>query len=290
VKVLHGHGRPTGVVVILISACAGLGCAVRREPANVALITTEVEPLPEAAAAPGRPVRLREIVIGSSVRGQPIMLHVFGGAAAGAGGATGGTLVVAAIHGDEPSAVFVGHMLVEYLREHPEQVGAGAVGVIDLANPDGVATRTRTNANGVDCNRNFPARNWRATPRGRLYAGPAPVSEPETRAVIEAMAMLRPSRVVSIHSPLRCNNYDGPAPARELAQLMARHNSYPVQPSVGYATPGSFGSWAGTDQRVPVVTLELPPRTPGERAWQENREALLAVLRAPQGQVVTQIR
>ena len=154
------------------------------------------------------------------------------------------------------------------------------VGVIPLANPDGVALRTRTNANGVDCNRNFPATNSRTTRPGRNHAGPSPASEPETRAVMRAVETLRPTRVVSIHSPLRCNNYDGPPAALAVAQLMSRHNGYPVEASIGYATPGSFGTWAGVDRGIPVVTLELPPHTPGERAWTENRDALLAVIQA----------
>ena len=191
------------------------------------------------------------------------------------------TLVIAAIHGDEPSAAYVGRKLLEYLREHPDETGGHGVGVIPVANPDGVAARTRTNANGVDCNRNFPASNWKLTRPGRNHAGPSPASEPETRAVMQAVTMLRPARVISIHSPLRCNNYDGPPAAQALAALMAEHNGYPVQSSIGYATPGSFGTWAGVEQGIPVITLELPPRTPGERAWQENKEALLAVIRAP---------
>jgi protein MpaA len=240
-----------------------------------------VEPRPDPAG-PG------EVVLGTSARGQPIKLYLFGAVAAEA--ATGGTLVIAAIHGDEPSAAFVGRKLVEHLRDHPEctrgDSGRGrlvVVGVIPLANPDGVTLRTRTNANGVDCNRNFPASNWRATRPGRNHTGPAPASEPETRALIRAVETLRPARVVSIHSPLRCNNYDGPPAALALARLMSRYNGYPVEGTIGYATPGSFGTWAGVDRGIPVVTLELPPRTPGEPAWNENRDALLAVIQAPPG-------
>jgi protein MpaA len=277
-------------VAVVACACVGAECAARPDghsitPRPVAGGESVSESAPELApAAVVETDTSREVLLGTSTKGEPLKLYVFGGGAgAPAPGASFQTLVIAAIHGDEPSAAFVGRELVEYLRVHPEftrETGA-VVGVIPLANPDGVALRTRTNANGVDCNRNFPASNWRATRPGRNHTGPSPASEPETRAVMHAVETLRPARVVSIHSPLRCNNYDGPPAALALAQLMSRYNGYPVEASIGYATPGSFGTWAGVDRGIPVVTLELPPHTPGPRAWAENRDALLAVIEAP---------
>jgi murein peptide amidase A len=190
------------------------------------------------------------------------------------------TLVFAAIHGDEPAAAFVGCALLEHLRDNPESVRGRTVALIPLANPDGVAAGTRTNANGVDCNRNFPASNWKRVP-GFLRSNPGTraASEPETLAVMKAMDLLKPGKVLSIHSGLRCNNYDGPA--GHLASLLASHNGYRVVGSVGYPTPGSFGSWAGIDLGLPVVTLELPRGNDGARAWEENREGILAVICAP---------
>ncbi len=74
-----------------------------------------------------------------------------------------------------------------------------------------------------------------------------------------------------------CNNYDGPAGA--LAEIMARKNHYPVKASIGYPTPGSFGSWAGIDQNIPTITLELPREQPISRVWLANRNAILAAVR-----------
>jgi protein MpaA len=200
-------------------------------------------------------------------------MHVFGGG-------PDVTLVFAAIHGDEPAAAFVGRKLLEHLQQHPDLTAGRTVALFPMVNPDGAAAGTRTNANGIDCNRNFPASNWKHRP-GFLRSNPGTraASEPETLAVMKAIETLRPSRIVSIHSGLRCNNYDGPA--ENLAAVLARHNGYPVQSSVGYATPGSFGSWAGGDLGLPVVTLELPRSNNGERAWAENRDGLLELLRIP---------
>ena len=274
------RARPTFVFTFIL---IGVGCAaptVERDARPAA--ETPAPPRSSAPVAAARNATApRTIVLGHSVQGRPIELFLFGDDASPGGGPAVTTLVFAAIHGDEPSAAHVGRKLVEHLRGNPDDVDGCVVGVIPIANPDGVLARSRTNANGVDCNRNFPASNWRPTRPGRNSTGPSPASEPETRAVMQAMTTLRPARVISIHSPLRCNNHDGPPAALALAQLMAKHNGYPVQSSISYATPGSFGTWAGVDRGIPVVTLELPPHTPGERAWTQNKTALLESIRAP---------
>ncbi|MFZ2490659.1 MAG: murein tripeptide amidase MpaA, partial [Thermoanaerobaculia bacterium] len=39
---------------------------------------------------------------------------------------------------------------------------------------------------------------------------------------------------------------------------LAATTGLPLQPSIGYPTPGSLGSYAGVERRIPIVTLELP--------------------------------
>ena len=60
---------------------------------------------------------------------------------------------------------------------------------------------------------------------------------------------------------------------------MARHNRYPVKASMGYPTPGSFGSWAGIDRGIPTVTLELPRDLSNAWVWRENAPALMTFIR-----------
>ena len=134
-------------------------------------------------------------------------------------------LIFGGIHGSEPTSAFVAARLADCLRVSWELFDGKTVAILAEANPDGLAKRSRANANGVDLNRNFPASNWRQTGRGRFYNGTAPSSEPETRAIIQAVEHIRPARIMSIHSTGRgthCNNYDGPA--EHLARSMARHN------------------------------------------------------------------
>lgn len=217
----------------------------------------------------------RAVVVGRAVSGAPILSEVFDG-----GEPT--VLVFAAIHGDEPGSHVVATRLAELLRADRSAAGGRRVVVIANANPDGLERRMRWNLNGIDVNRNFPAANFRASSRPGARGGATPASEPETRAILEAMRRHPPALVLSIHSIRRgreCNNYDGPAGA--IARSMSRFNGYPALDSIGYPTPGSFGSYAGGDLGLPVITLELPHGLDGEQAWRDNRAALLCAIAHP---------
>ena len=150
--------------------------------------------------------------------------------------------------------------------------------VVPVVNPDGFEAHRRENARGVDLNRNFPTMNWGdETLRPSDDPGPAEGSEPETRAILNLVRRERPLKIVSLHDPLRVNNYDGPN-GEGLAQAMAVHNRYPVKGYIGYPTPGSFGTWAGAELSIPMVTLEVPRGDPAN-LWRENRWALVAAIR-----------
>ena len=38
--------------------------------------------------------------------------------------------------------------------------------------------------------------------------------------------------------------------------------NYPTESSIGYPTPGSFGTWAGVERDIPTITLELDEEIP----------------------------
>lgn len=184
--------------------------------------------------------------------------------------------LLSAFHGDEPESAEILKRFWQELMTQQERLAGKRVIVMTAVNPDGLAEGRRVNANGVDLNRNFPAKNWTSDDKGtRYWGGPSPASEPESRALLEILERFPPDRVVSIHTPLHNVNYDGPA--QELAKAMARHNRYPVEADIGYPTPGSFGTYLGREKQIPVITLELWETTV-EKLWKENREALWAAI------------
>ncbi len=169
-------------------------------------------------------------------------------------------LVMASMHGDECDSTVA---LSEALRLVPE--GRLANPAILSVNPDGVLRGTRCNANGVDLNRNWPASNWSPEPvrykdHGKterdivLGTGSSAGSEAETRHLLALVERLRPRAIVSLHTPLGC--IDDPDDSL-LGRWIAAETGLPLVPDVGYATPGSFGSWCA-EQHIPIITWELP--------------------------------
>src|SRR5206468_6793659 len=149
--------------------------------------------------APAPPASQRSI-LGQSVQGRPIEMLVFPAApdaiaaaaedddAQGSNGdaAPAAVLILAAVHGDETATAELTKQLCAMLDAEPrdaavaDAVAGKTVAIIPVANPDGFAANTRTNARGVDVNRNFPATNYRPS---RRY-GAQPASEPETQAIL----------------------------------------------------------------------------------------------------------
>jgi murein peptide amidase A len=185
-------------------------------------------------------------------------------------------LILATIHGNEPAGTPLVEQLGRHLGENPSWLEGRTVVLVALANPDGFAHHTRWNARGVDLNRNYPTANFRSS----LRNGPDPLSEPESRVIVDLLRSLRPCRVLSIHQPLSCIDHDGPAEA--LALAMKRHTNLPVK-KLG-ARPGSLGSYAGLELGIPIITLELPSEATGlepGRVWQRHGPAVLAFIAHP---------
>jgi protein MpaA len=171
-------------------------------------------------------------------------------------------LIIAGTHGDESAAIVALSCALRSIS--PEQQRHH---VILAVNPDGCQLGLRANANGVDLNRNFPAKNWQAGETvyrwnsaadardvvlsTGVYAG----SEPETQDLCALISQLAPRWVVSFHEPLACiEDPDSSA----LGERLAANLDLPLVTSVGYATAGSFGSWCA-DIHLPCITAELPP-------------------------------
>ena len=233
-----------------VSAAALSGCASTSKTAS---------PGPSDVALPTAPTHRWE-VIGTSAEGRPIRAW-FGGAGSRR------ALYIAAIHGDEISTVAPVERLIRHLETHPECVETWEVIAVPTVNPDGVARGTRRNANGIDLNRNFPTDNFRAS----AIHGGRPGDESETRALIGLIDRYPPDVIVTLHAPVGCVDYDGPA--RELAERMSRRCGLPVK-RLG-AKPGSLGSYAGVERAIPTITLELRERRTATASASDGVDAAL---------------
>lgn len=214
------------------------------------------------------PAPADSIVIGYSVSGQPLRLYHWGKHSQPR------ILILGGVHGDEGAAAEFADSLVSFLRGRDAEVSGRDLFILPLLNPDGLAAKTRQNANGVDLNRNWPSRDFGPDNfTERQFGGKTPLSEPETKALSALMEQLNPGLLVILHTPLNCINYDGPA--EELAAKLAKDLELPLRSDIGYPTPGSLGTYYGKERGLPVITLEFPNQSD---LWASFGPALLASL------------
>lgn len=222
---------------------------------------------------PPEPVRVAVLgqyhIIGSTVQGWPILCLVLGRG-------PDVTFVLASIHGNESAGTPLVRRLAQHLRQNPQLLDGRTVVLLPVANPDGAAHNSRYNAHGVDLNRNFEAANRVADKEG----GPSALSEPEARVIQELIRQHSPGRIVSIHQPLACIDYDGPG--LNIANRVAQYCGLPVR-KLG-ARPGSLGSYAGVTLGIPIITLEMLPtdsESGPQTLWNRYGKALIAAIVYP---------
>jgi murein peptide amidase A len=181
--------------------------------------------------------------LGRSYEGRPIeAVHVRGDGPR--------VLVVGCIHGDECEGIEVTRLL-ERSRPHAD------LWLVHQLNPDGYAARRRTNAHGVDLNRDFLA----ATQR-------------ETRIARKLILRLRPDVTIWFHQPQSVVRAWGSS--RGTARRYARLARVPYR-SLRWP-PGSASRWQNRIGQVSFV-VELPP---GELDAAAARRYADAVLRLPE--------
>ena len=199
--------------------------------------------------------------IGTSTLGQSIRAFRLGRGSAR-------ILVVGCIHGDECAGSVVASRLL-----HARAPEDGSVWVVPDLNPDGHATKRRTNARAVDLNRNFPG-TW----RDLATSGEAPGSERETQLAMRLIRRLRPDVTIWFHQPQALVRATGPSVgvARRFARLAGmRFRTLPRPP--GSATDWQHAALPGTQSFV----VELPSGELGIREAGRYSRAVLALATSP---------
>ncbi len=205
-------------------------------------------------------------------------------------------LLIAATHGVEPQSAYYAQRLVEQLELDPETSNfANNLQIIPVLNPHGLKTFSRTNARGVDLNRNLPSSNWQPSPAlledsspNPYYGGPQPASEKETQDLVETIRSFKPDLIISLHTNHYVQNPNPPQvnldlandnpEARQIAQHLAEILGLILSEDIGYPTPGSLGSYA-KDLSIPCITIEFDDELDAETLWQSSGPAFLVYLK-----------
>ena len=190
--------------------------------------------------------------------------------------------LVGTIHAGESGPELVIPAVERLLAEEADLLKAVGVAVLPNVNIDqrerlvqGCPWYLRTNARGVDLNRNFDA-NWKRVERGyglvssdpdsMTYRGPKPASEPETRAVVAFLKDVKPKAVFSYHAlaSITGARFLAPRAAEDDADY-ARRCKAVVAPFVRAFYPGKrwnagigYGASAGSLPAYAYHTLGAP--------------------------------
>jgi protein MpaA len=193
--------------------------------------------------------------IGYSVQGRRIVARLYGSATATRIG-----VMIGSMHGNELGGIPVAKRL--------EKLGApsgSAMWVIRNLNPDGARKYQRQNAHKVDLNRNGTYL-WQGTALSReYYPGPAPASEPETKAYISFLEAVKPDVVLIYHQ--HGNGVDSYRQKNAgLTQGLAAKMKLAVKSfdCLGECR-GTLAGWFNTAQAGAALTVELPAKVTTKR-------------------------
>lgn len=209
----------------------------------------------------------------SSFWGNPIIWHVFGSEEDHQVAPKNTTLILCGVHGDEITPIKFCFDILEDLANNPQIYGSDLVVVAPIVTPDSFMRKipSRTNARGVDVNRNFPTTDWdksaislwksRYRSDRRRFPGNKALSEQETIFQVNLIKRYNPNKILSVHSPLTLIDYDGPAHEDHggkqlLVQMSDRAGKYKIN-NYPFFT-GSLGNYAGNERNIPTYTIELP--------------------------------
>lgn len=221
-----------------------------------------------------------------SERGRPLLYQVLGDQES-----PRTTLLVCAVHGDEGTAYHC-FRFRELLDQNPGLLQQRLV-IVPMLNPDGFfeKPRQRTNANGVDLNRNLPTKDWPTLAQRqwqwsygknpRYNPGQSACSEKENQFLVSLILEFSPDKIVSLHSPLDFLDLDYMDQREGNAEQLAvrqrawfQAKSFAEQSGIrfrDYQTfPGSLGRF-GNEWKIPVYTLEFPSHSSREAPKEFDR-------------------
>ncbi|MEM8783919.1 MAG: M14 family zinc carboxypeptidase [Planctomycetota bacterium] len=233
--------------------------------------------------------RVRFKCFGHSIAGHPIEGVI-------AGVPSPAVAVVGLVHPGESGPELALPALRRLLQERPALFERCGLAVLPAVNRDerdrmvaGVPYYMRTNANGVDLNRNFDGQ-WHVTdytygndtssPSSPTYRGDRPASEPETRAVVRLVEDVKPAAIFSLHwlASVTGDRLLGSKFAADDAGYVERCERFRAAFSAGFREPdapsrdgveyvepgGSLPAWAHEKLGIPAFDVEHYNDEPGQ--------------------------
>ncbi len=163
-------------------------------------------------------------------------------------------LILGGVHGDETEGIWAAQALLQKLMSSFSF--KLCLTLVPMFNIDGILQKSRTNARGVDLNRNLPTKDWSSFIKEPRYnPGPSPLSEEENKGLVEYIQNKSPKAIMSLHSWHPCLNVNGDC--FQLAQVISAQTGYRIDTDIGYPTPGCLGTYAGHERGSSTLTYEI---------------------------------
>jgi protein MpaA len=215
------------------------------------------------------------------------------------------TLILGGVHADELTPVHLAFRLAYTLYTHPHLYQGLKVIIAPLVNPDSFfrTPQLRTNAHGVDLNRNLPTEHWKDKAilnwieqykkDPRKNPGLFPNSEVETQFQVALISRYNPDKIISIHAPLSFLDLDYEVACQhdnaialdeiqnvfKLKKKFSEISRHRIQNFKVFE--GSLGKYAGQERGIPTFTLELSTSNPraAEQIWKNFSRGLYFVIK-----------
>ncbi len=214
----------------------------------------------QAWAFTGRTTCYQTSTYGTSIRGRALNAYIFG---------TSGpvTMYVGGIHGSEPSSTSLMRAWMTELEANPNRYAGKRIVVVPAINPDGLAAGSRTNARGVNLNRNFPTDNWSKSikdtdgthPTG---GGESALSEPEASSLARLTTSYSPRLLLSFHAVGSLvigdpGGYSASYASRYAGMVGYRDATNNGAGSFDYNISGAYEDWTFRNVGIPSIVVEL---------------------------------
>ena len=184
-------------------------------------------------------------------------------------------LILGGVHGDEIEGIIAAQgLLSAFISKNSFHLLN--LTIVPALNYDGFLARTRSNASRVDLNRNLPTTDWQAKAlKPKYYPGLKPNSESENQSLVNYINTTHPKYIISLHSWKPLLNVNGDI--KGLARKISKYTNYEIVEDIGYATPGSLGTY-GQENGIPVLTYEIERGLSTEKILQIHVPAIVNAL------------
>lgn len=215
---------------------------------------------------------MKSFKFGITANNLPILAYQFGN--------TGpNVLILGGVHGDEVEGVIASHgLLKEFINHYDLNLTLTLVPTFNL---DGVLSKQRKNARGVDLNRNLPTKDWTNNVKEeKYYPGPHANSEVENQSLVNYITKNKINYIISLHSWKPMLNVNGDC--SPIADVIAKRTGYEMHKSIGYPTPGCLGTYTGLEMNIPTLTYEIERGLTAEPILKIHVPAIIEGLKAYQ--------